>query len=202
MQTGFQAGATSKSLLFRAFTTSTGAAKTDLVYNTSGLTCTYFTLNTLASGTVTLATLATPTTAYSSGGFVHIAGGLYRLDVPNAQIASGDYTAFVLHGVTDCTIVPDNSGIDILGVNPRSSSAVTADITSWNGTAVSDAELSAVPAANASLDKKVNWLFMKARNKITQTATTQIIKADDGTTTVATSTVSDDGTTATRGEFA
>ena len=95
MQTGFQAGATSKSLLFRAFTTSTGAAKTDLVYNTSGLTCTYFTLNTLASGTVTLATLATPTTAYSSGGFVHIAGGLYRLDVPNAQIASGDYTAFV-----------------------------------------------------------------------------------------------------------
>ena len=33
-------------------------------------------------------------------------------------------------------------------------------------------------------------------------ATTQIIKADDGTTTIATSTVSDDGTTATRGEFA
>lgn len=63
------------------------------------------------------------------------------------------------------------------------------------------AELTGVPAANAALSAKINWLFMKARNLITQTATSQIVKADDGTTTVATSTVSDDGTTATRGEF-
>lgn len=64
------------------------------------------------------------------------------------------------------------------------------------------AEASAVPAANASLWAKINYVFILARNKITQTATTQIVKADDGTTTVATSTVSDDGTTFTRGEFA
>lgn len=63
------------------------------------------------------------------------------------------------------------------------------------------AEESAVPAANAPWWTKLNFMFLKARNKITQTATTQIVKADDGTTTVATSTVSDDGTTATRGEF-
>lgn len=63
------------------------------------------------------------------------------------------------------------------------------------------AELAAVPAANASLSAKINWLFMKARNVITQTATQQLVKADDGTTTVGTATVSDNGTTATRGEF-
>ena len=63
------------------------------------------------------------------------------------------------------------------------------------------AELTAPPAANAALSAKINWLFMKARNVITQTATTQLVKADDGTTTVGTSTVSDNGTTATRGEF-
>jgi hypothetical protein len=63
-------------------------------------------------------------------------------------------------------------------------------------------ELAAVPAANASLGAKIRWLFVKARNKITQTATTQTVFADDGSTTVATSTVSDNGTTATRGEFA
>ena len=63
------------------------------------------------------------------------------------------------------------------------------------------AELASVPAANAPLADKINWLFMMARNKLTQTATTAIVKADDGSTTVGTSTVSDDATTATRGEF-
>ena len=64
------------------------------------------------------------------------------------------------------------------------------------------AEPTAVPAANATPMAKIAWLAMLARNVITQTATTQLVKADDGTTTVGTSTVSDDGTTATRGEFA
>lgn len=64
------------------------------------------------------------------------------------------------------------------------------------------AELSAVPAANAPLWTAIKWMFMKSRNLVTETATTQIVKADNGTTTVATSTVSDDNTTATRGKFA
>jgi len=63
------------------------------------------------------------------------------------------------------------------------------------------AEPSSVPAATASLVDKIAWLCALARNKITQTATTMLLRndADDGT--VGTSTVSDDGTTATRGEF-
>jgi len=64
------------------------------------------------------------------------------------------------------------------------------------------AEPSSVPAANATPLEKIAWLAMIARNKIEQTATTQVIKADNGTTTVGTSTLSDDGTTMTRGEFA
>lgn len=63
------------------------------------------------------------------------------------------------------------------------------------------AEPTSVPAANATPLQKIAWLAMLARNKITQTATAQIVKADDGTTTVGTSPVSDDGTTFTRGEF-
>lgn len=63
------------------------------------------------------------------------------------------------------------------------------------------AELAAVPAANATPLQKLAWLAMIARNKITETATTQIVMADDGTTTVGTATVSDDGTTFARGEF-
>ena len=62
-------------------------------------------------------------------------------------------------------------------------------------------ELTGVPADDATLTQMIRWLYIQARNKITQTSTTQTIYADDGSTSVATSTVSDDGTTATRGEF-
>lgn len=62
-------------------------------------------------------------------------------------------------------------------------------------------EPTAVPAANATPLQKIAWLGVLARNLITQTATTQTLKADNGTTTIATSTVSDDGTTFSRGEW-
>jgi hypothetical protein len=64
------------------------------------------------------------------------------------------------------------------------------------------AELAAIPAANAPLWTAIKYLFLLARNKITQTSTTQLVKADDGTTTVATYTISDDATTYTRNEGA
>jgi hypothetical protein len=64
------------------------------------------------------------------------------------------------------------------------------------------AEETAVPAANAALVTKMNFTFAKARNKMTQTATTQLLRNDADNATIATSTVSDDGTTFTRGELA
>ena len=63
------------------------------------------------------------------------------------------------------------------------------------------AEETAVPAANAPVWTKLNFMFAKARNKITQTATTQVIRNDADSAAIATSTVSDDGTTYTRGEY-
>ena len=64
------------------------------------------------------------------------------------------------------------------------------------------AESSGVPAATATLVAKIAWLCSLARNKITQTATTLTVRNDADTADMAASTVSDDGTTATRGEFA
>lgn len=63
------------------------------------------------------------------------------------------------------------------------------------------AEPSAVPAATATLKDKINWLTTTSRNKITQTATTQLIRNDGDSGTIGTSTVSDDGTTAIRGKY-
>lgn len=62
-------------------------------------------------------------------------------------------------------------------------------------------DISSVPAITASAKDALNWLFALARNKITQTSSTQTLKKDDGTTTVGTASVSDDGTTFTRNEW-
>ena len=62
-------------------------------------------------------------------------------------------------------------------------------------------ELTSVPGVSATVLQALTWVFELSRNKITQTSTTQLVKKDDGTTTLGTSTVSDDGTTFTRGGF-
>lgn len=68
----------------------------------------------------------------------------------------------------------------------------------WDET---EAEQTAVPAANASFRDKLNWMFKRMRNKFTQTASTATLMADDGSTPDNTSAVSDDNTTATRDEW-
>lgn len=63
------------------------------------------------------------------------------------------------------------------------------------------AEPGSVPAATASLKDKIGWLFALDRNKLTQTSTTKTLRNDADSGNIATSAVSDDGTTATRGEY-
>lgn len=64
------------------------------------------------------------------------------------------------------------------------------------------AELGAVPAATSSLKDKITWLFMLARNARLTTATADKVRNDVNNADVGTSTLSDDGTTFTRGEYA
>lgn len=63
------------------------------------------------------------------------------------------------------------------------------------------AELSGVPAANATPLEKLNWVFTRMRNRRTQTSTTETIYKDDGGTALATSTKSDNGSVLTAGKF-
>lgn len=64
------------------------------------------------------------------------------------------------------------------------------------------AEPAAVPAATSTLAAKIGWLFTLARNKLTQTATTQTLRNDADGADIATAGVSDNGTTFTRNEWA
>lgn len=63
------------------------------------------------------------------------------------------------------------------------------------------AEPTAVWAWPVTLRKLAQWLGALSRNKVTQTNTTQTLRNDADSATIATSTHSDDGTTHTRGEF-
>lgn len=64
------------------------------------------------------------------------------------------------------------------------------------------AEPGSVPSATATLKDKIGWMQALARNKITQTSTTQTLRNDGDSANISQSTVGDDGTTFTRGEFA
>src|SRR3954470_23989587 len=98
MKLSIKAGATSQTVnvWIQDSSSTTGAGLTGLVFNTSSLTA-YYALPKAAAVSITLATLAAVTTAYSSGGFKEIDAtnmpGWYRLDLPDAAIASGRFVS-------------------------------------------------------------------------------------------------------------
>ena len=63
------------------------------------------------------------------------------------------------------------------------------------------AEPTAKPAATASITDKLAWLTALARNKVTQSDTTQTLYKDDAVSTISTAPVSQSGGVVTRGEF-
>lgn len=85
-------------------TSTTGAGKTGLVYNSAGLTCYYKRSNGTASVAVSLVTITTLGT-FASGGFKEIDGtnqpGSYEFHPPNAALASGaKWVTFYFVGAT------------------------------------------------------------------------------------------------------
>ncbi len=145
-------GKTSKSVdvLIRDTSSTSGAGLTGLVFNTSGLTA-YYHRPGSAPTAITLATLSGNTAAFSSGGFIAVDGtnmpGLYRLDVPDAALASGvDEVIVMLKGAAN--MEPVSLEIQLTSVDPNdavrmgltalpnaASGAAGAIITSGTGTA-------------------------------------------------------------------
>lgn len=148
--------------------------KTNPVVN--GGTATFPTNATLASTTnLTAGTITTATTATNVTA------------VSAGAITSASFAAAAIDAAAIAT--------DAIGAAELAADAVT-EI--W---AKACTEPTAVVAASPTALAALSWLLTLSRNLITQTATTQILKADDGTTTIATSTVADDATTFSRGEF-
>lgn len=116
------AGATSETvnLFIQDSSSTTGAGLTGLVFNSAGLTC-YYNFRRGNATSVTLATLAAADSAYSSGGFKEISStnepGIYRLDIPDAALASGNgrMVTFMLKGATN--MAPSTFEIELTGTN-------------------------------------------------------------------------------------
>lgn len=64
------------------------------------------------------------------------------------------------------------------------------------------AEPGGVPGATASLVAKLGWLFALARNKRTTSASADVVRNDADSAAIGTATLTDDGSTFTRGEYA
>lgn len=132
------AGATSVSVnvFIRDSSSTTGGGLTGLVFNTASLTA-YYALPRAAAVQITLATLAAVTSVYSSGGFKEIDAtnmpGWYRLDIPDAALASGRFVDIHLKGATNMAPTP-----------------VEIALTGWNNQDAVRGGLTALPNANAA----------------------------------------------------
>jgi hypothetical protein len=112
------------------------------------------------------------------------------------EIATGSGVYFL-----DLTATEMNADTVAIIVKTTTSGAKTTTLVCYPYTI---AELSAAPAFGAggmSVEDALSWLVAQQRNKVTQTSTTTTLFKDDGSTTESTSTITDDGTTLTRGEF-
>jgi hypothetical protein len=121
-----------------------------------------------------------------------------------AKIADGaiDAATFAAGAIDAAAIATDAIGSAELAASAVSEIATAVNAEVVDGLAVDTyAEPGAVPAATATLAAKIGWLYTLARNKITQTATTQTLRNDGDSSSIGTSTVSDDSTVFTRGKW-
>lgn len=129
-------GALDQSIYFTALdsASTTGGRKTGIAHNAAGLTA-YYTRNRGAATSIALASLAAADSAHSDGGWREIdstnAPGLYRLDLPDAAVASGaDSVVITIKGATG--MVQVDIEIQLLTLDIQTAN-VAANITQFGG---------------------------------------------------------------------
>lgn len=186
---------------------STGAGLTGLTSASSGLiistiadnesTATAYTVaGSTIEGITTLGTYAAPTATKCRFKEVDATNhkGVYEIQIADARYAVSSAKSLLVSVSGATNAAETDVVIPLRDLDPYTS----ADAAVW---AAVLSELSAVPGVTGTVKDALNWVFTLARNKRTQTATTETVLKDDGSTTLATSTKSDDGTTFTRGEY-
>ena len=98
------ANSTDVTVTVRIVDSTDGTPETGVVYNTSGIDLEYWRYG---ANSVTDITEATQTVsgAHSDGGFVHLGNGYYRLDLPDAAVASGASAVEIMGTVTGMVVI-------------------------------------------------------------------------------------------------
>jgi len=110
-------GSTSQSVVIRIVDSADGTPETGVVFNTSGIDL-WYRRETAAKVSVTEATLAALTTAWTDGGFLHIGDGYYRLDVADAAFAAGAGINGVMIGGTVTGMVVIGAYVPLVDFDP------------------------------------------------------------------------------------
>ncbi len=203
-------GSTDRSVPIYAFDNTTGLPKADLAYNSSGVDL-WYRREGAAVVSITEATLASLTTAHTDGGFIAVANGEYRLDLPDAAFASG--ANYVDYGGTFTGYTLVGGRVKLVGVDLED--AVRGGMTALpnaaadaaGGLPISDAGGLDMDAALAKLTGALTEAYRAdgATGTFTQllyeivahlgessiSGTTKTTKRIDGTTTAATYTLND-----------
>ena len=160
-----------------------------IVYNQAGMDLNW---NFLTTAGVQTQTAVTPTTG-GDYDWANAGNGMYTIEIPASGGASinNDTEGFGwFTGV--CTGVLPWRG-PVIGFRPAAINNALI-----NG---STTEPTSVPAATAGFVEKLNWMFLAARNKLTNTGSQEQVFNDAGDTAVGTASITDVAGTYTRGEF-
>lgn len=163
---------------------------------------------TLASGAITAAVIATDaidSDAIAASAVTEIQSGLSTLDAAGIRSAVGlasanlDTQLTTINGFLDTEVAAIKAKTDNLPASPASTSDVLTQVNAALDAA--STELTAVPTTTGSLRQFIQFLHAYFRNKKTQTSTTETLYKEDASTSLGTSTLSDNGTTASKGEM-
>ena len=167
-----QVAATSQTIyvFIQDSTSTTGAGLAGLAYNTASLTA-YYVINGSASVAITLATLASASAAWATGGFKEVDAtnckGLYRLDLPNAALASGASVVVYLQGAA--SMVPVAEEIQLVAYNPQVAS-LQANVIQWNSANVASPATAGIPDVNVKNINNVATTSVTTINAVIGTA--------------------------------
>lgn len=144
-------GATSQSVYFKAIDNTTGLAATTVTSATAGLAISYQNTQTGTVTAISLSDLAATNSAWSSGGIKHIAGGVYRLCIPDAAVPATEGARTIIAGTATAFQI---LGCELVGkpVEVVSGSLVAASVSGAVGS-VATGGIAAASIASAAAAK-------------------------------------------------
>lgn len=167
----------------------TGTGQIDLTAGVPKANATQFAGQTItaAAGVTLPGTVASPTNI--------TAGVLTSVGSAGAIGTGGIIAASFAAGAIDASAI----ATDAIGSAELATSAVAEIVAAVWAQAMT--ELAAVPGVTDTVLNALQWVFLQSRNKITQTASTQLLRNNADGATIGSAAVSDDGTTFIRGVF-